>query len=93
MDERGNERRRVVDNPLFRQLRQQTLLLNTLLGEFGQTPASAPKVQAFSDSPDPFDRFLNAGPDTNVVPFHAAGSHAPAMGGSMPRYGNRWFSS
>ena len=69
MDERGNERRRVVDNPLFRQLRQQTLLLNTLLGEFGQTPASAPKVQAFSDSPDPFDRFLNAGPDTNVVPF------------------------
>jgi P27 family predicted phage terminase small subunit len=68
-DERGRERRRVISNPLFNQVRQQAQLVNALLGEFGQTPASAPKVSTFSDSPDPFDRFLNAGPDTNVVKF------------------------
>jgi len=69
LDEKGHERKRVVDNPLFRQLRQQALLLNTLFGEFGQTPASAPKVSAFTDSPDPLERFLNNGPENNVVAF------------------------
>lgn len=67
-DDRGNPRTHTVENPLVRQIRQQALLLNTLLGEFGQTPASAPKVAAHADSPDPFDRFLQ-GPPASVVPF------------------------
>ena len=73
-DENGNPRSRVIDNPLARQLRQQALLLNALLGEFGQTPASASKVAAQVDTPDPFDRFLQGpapapGSSSSVVPF------------------------
>jgi len=67
--QRGRTMRRFVENPLCRQLRQQALLLNSLFGEFGQTPASAPKVHASADGPDPLERFLSAGPDTNVVAF------------------------
>ena len=69
-DEKGHERSRVIENPLCRQVRQQALLLNTLLGEFGQTPASAPKVAAHAESPDPFDQFLQGPtPAPTVVPF------------------------
>ena len=68
-DERGRERLRVAENPLFRQLQRQALLLNTLFGEFGQTPASAPKVHITAPAADPLETFLTAGPETNVVPF------------------------
>lgn len=67
-DHEGVTRSRVVENPLARQIRLQALLLNTLFGEFGQTPASAPKVSTNSDSVDPFESFLASGPAT-VVPF------------------------
>jgi len=66
--EQGRKRERVVENPLCRQLRLQALLLNTLFGEFGQTPASAPKVHARADQVDPLESFLSGGP-ARVVPF------------------------
>jgi len=66
-DQKGRVRRRVVENPLCRQMRQQALLLNTLMGEFGQTPASAPKVHAQAGAVDPLESFLTSG--ANVVPF------------------------
>lgn len=69
--EDGQQRSRLIENPLCRQIRQQATLLNTLFGEFGQTPASAPKVVAPGESVDPFDRFLSGGPSA-VVPFKKA---------------------
>jgi len=61
IDHKGEVRKRTVDNPICRQIRQQALLLNTLFGEFGQTPASAPKVVVQPGASDPFEEFL-AGP-------------------------------
>ncbi len=54
----GTTRTRLVENPLFRQLRQQKQLCEQLLSAFGLTPASRSKVQVASPTAkDDFGRF------------------------------------
>lgn len=59
-DKAGNVlRRRYRENPLIRRSERLALLVSRLLGEFGLTPVTAPKVHAFPTGPeDDFEMFL-----------------------------------
>jgi phage terminase small subunit len=51
-------RRRIRENPLLRRTERIALLVNRLLGEFGLTPATAPRLEASPPVRDPFEVFL-----------------------------------
>jgi phage terminase small subunit len=52
-------KRRIRENPLIRRSERLALLVTRLLGEFGLSPATQPRVQAASPpTPDPFEIFL-----------------------------------
>lgn len=69
-DAEGTARTRIIDNPLVKQLRQQSDLVARLAGEFGLTPATASKVTTLDEpDTDPAEAFFNAAPPPNVVAF------------------------
>lgn len=55
----GNKLRKVKENPLIRRSEKLALLITRLLGEFGLTPITSPKVPALGQaaSADPFTEF------------------------------------
>jgi phage terminase small subunit len=70
-DKDGDERSRIVENPLVRQLRLQETRCTALLGEMGMTPASSSKVQTHGDiEHDEVETFLRDRP--TILPFKRA---------------------
>jgi len=59
IDARGGKHRKIKENPLIRRSEKLILLITRLLGEFGLTPVTGPKVPTLGADPaaDPFAEF------------------------------------